>query len=77
MAQIHERYRSRGFDIFAFPCNQFKEQEPGSNAEIKAYAQKTYGAQWTMFAKTEVNGPNTCAPYAFLRRHSELYDPAK
>lgn len=41
----------------AFPCNQFGGQEPGSNADVKAFAQSK-GAEYPLFAKIDVNGPN-------------------
>jgi len=47
-------------------------QEPGSNAEIKAF-QESFGAKWQMFEKSDVNGENTHPVYKFLRVNSELY----
>eukprot|EP00793_Prasinoderma_coloniale_P006334 PRCOL_00001164-RA len=41
----------------AFPCNQFGGQEPGSNADVKAFAQSK-GAEYPLFAKIDVNGPD-------------------
>ena len=52
-------------------------QEPGSNAEIKKFAQELYGAEFPLFAKTDVNGENTCEAYKYLRNNSELYDSKK
>ena len=40
-----------------FPCNQFGGQEPGSNQQIKKFAEKKYGITFPLFAKTDVNGP--------------------
>ena len=75
MVNIHNKYNSKGFQIFAFPCNQFMSQEPGTNEEIKKFARDKYGAQFPLFAKIDVNGDNTHEVYRFLRRHSPLYDP--
>ncbi len=77
MVRLHKEYRDQGFEILAFPCNQFRGQEPGSNAEIKAFAKELYGAEFPLFAKTEVNGANTCDAYKYLRMNSELYDTQK
>jgi len=44
---------------------------------VKAFAKELYGAEFPLFAKTEVNGPNASAVYQYLRRNSPLYDPAK
>ena len=52
-------------------------QEPGSNAEIKAFAKELYGAEFPLFAKIDVNGKDSCEVYKYLRQNSELYDSAK
>ena len=74
---MHRKYRDQGFEILAFPCNQFMKQEPGSNAEIKAFARELYGAEFMMFEKTNVNGAQCCEVYKYLRRNSELFDAKK
>jgi len=66
MAQLYERYQPRGFEILAFPCNQFGGQEPGSSAEIKAKALRL-GARYKLFSKIEVNGPGENELYTFLK----------
>jgi glutathione peroxidase len=50
-----------------FPCNQFGKQEPGTDAEILAFATSRYGVTFPMFAKIEVNGPSAAPLYACLR----------
>jgi len=59
---LHER----GFEILAFPCNQFGRQEPKSNMEIKQFAQNK-GATFKLFEKTHVNGKKTHPLWVFLR----------
>ena len=71
---MHEQYREQGFEILAFPCNQFKDQEPGDDASIKQWATSTYNVQFPMFSKIEVNGQNTHPVYQYLRNNSSLYD---
>ena len=57
----------------AFPCNQFGKQEPGTDAEILAFARShgfpdpTHTAGFRMFAKTHVNGPETVPVWSFLK----------
>lgn len=46
---------AQGLDILAFPCDQFKHQEPGTDEEIANFA-KGFGANFTVFSKTIVNG---------------------
>lgn len=61
--------------MLAFPCNQFHNQESGTEAEIKNYVKVNYGVTFPMFEKIEVNGPNSHPVYAYLRTHcKELYD---
>ncbi|CAM9180352.1 unnamed protein product [Lampetra planeri] len=45
-----------GLRILAFPCNQFGGQEPGTDAEIKAFAEDTYSVKFDLYSKVEVNG---------------------
>jgi glutathione peroxidase-family protein len=47
---------------------QFLWQEPGTDAEIKAHVQSTYGVKFPLFAKSDVNGDNTNAAYVFLKQ---------
>lgn len=52
---MYRRYAERGLRILAFPCNQFGKQEPGTDAEIKEFAEG-FGVKFDMFSKIEVNG---------------------
>jgi len=63
---VYNKYRSKGFEVLAFPCNQFGGQEPGSNSEVKAFASK-YGAKFPLFAKIDVNGGGTHPFYKYLK----------
>lgn len=74
--QLHQRYRSQGFEILAFPTNQFMNHEPGTNEQIKKFAREKAGAEFPLFAKGDVNGPLTMEVYRYLRQNSELYDRA-
>jgi glutathione peroxidase len=53
--------------VLAFPCNQFGGQEPGSDAEILAFATSTYGVTFPMFSKIDVNGDGAAPLYRWLR----------
>jgi glutathione peroxidase len=52
-----EKYQARGLTVLGFPCNQFGEQEPGTNAEIKKFCTTTFHVTFPLFDKIEVNGP--------------------
>ena len=68
LEQLYERYRSRGFAVLGFPCNQFRGQEPGTAQEIAAFCASTYGVTFPMFAKVEVNGPGRHPLFGELTR---------
>ncbi len=53
--------------MLGFPCDQFGHQEPGDEQAIKAFCSLTYDVTFPMFAKLEVNGPNTHPLYAHLK----------
>jgi len=63
---LYDKYRERGLRILGFPANNFKAQEPGSNAEIKEFCQKNFGVTFDMFAKVSVKGDDICPLYKFL-----------
>ena len=53
---LHRRFADRGFEVLAFPCNQFGAQEPGDAAEIANFCSLTYDVTFPVFAKIDVNG---------------------
>ena len=61
------RYFEKGLRILAFPSNQFGNQEPGTNAEIKEFA-LARGAKYDLFSKIDVNGNNAHPLYKFLKK---------
>ncbi len=65
---LHERFRSRGFAVLGFPCDQFGHQEPGDEADIANFCKLTYDVSFPMFAKTEVNGANAHPLYKALKK---------
>lgn len=67
LQQLHHDYRERGFQVLGFPCNQFREQEPGSAAEISQFCEINYGVTFPMFAKIDVNGPGAHPLFRWLK----------
>lgn len=63
---LHERYAERGLRVLAFPANNFREQEPGSNAEIKSFCRDNYAVTFDLFGKVSVKGDDACELYKFL-----------
>ncbi|KAJ3695434.1 hypothetical protein LUZ60_000811 [Juncus effusus] len=70
LSHIYEKYKPQGFEILAFPCNQFGGQEPGSNSDIKQFACTRFKAEFPIFDKVDVNGPNTAPVYQFLKSNA-------
>lgn len=56
LEKLHESYAKRGLVVLGFPCNQFGEQDSGSNDEIASFCQMNYGVTFPMMAKIDVNG---------------------
>ncbi|CAM6097417.1 unnamed protein product [Calypogeia fissa] len=68
LTEIYSELKEAGLEILAFPCNQFGGQEPGSNEQIKEFACTRYKAEFPIFNKVDVNGPNTAPLYQFLKK---------
>ncbi|KAK2835750.1 hypothetical protein Q5P01_016234 [Channa striata] len=65
-AEMHAKYAERGLRILAFPSNQFGNQEPGTESQIKQFAQ-SYDAKFDMFSKIDVNGDNAHPLWKWLK----------
>ena len=71
LEQMYKDYKDKGFEIIGFPCNQFANQDPGSNKEISDFCLINYGVTFTMFEKIDVNGENTHPLYKFLKNEKK------
>ncbi|XP_022928872.1 probable phospholipid hydroperoxide glutathione peroxidase [Cucurbita moschata] len=67
LAQLYAKYKDQGFEILAFPCNQFGSQEPGTNEEIVQFACTRFKAEYPIFNKVDVNGKNATPLYKYLK----------
>jgi len=67
LEQLYRDYRERGLEVLGFPCNQFRQQEPGSEAEIGAFCEKNFGVSFPLFAKIDVNGDGAHPLYRHLK----------
>lgn len=63
---LYQRYRTQGFTVLGFPCNQFGQQEPGGADEIGQFCQVNYGVSFPMFGKIDVNGAQAHPLYKYL-----------
>ncbi|KAI3383855.1 hypothetical protein SNEBB_009111 [Seison nebaliae] len=66
VTMLDVKYRERGLQILAFPCNQFGGQEPGDAETIKNFIKK-YNVEFDMFHKIDVNGKNAHPLFSFLK----------
>ncbi len=67
LQELYAKYHDRGFEVLAFPCNQFGHQEPGSDEDIRDFCETRYGVEFPLFSKIEVNGDNAHPLYKFLK----------
>jgi glutathione peroxidase len=64
---LWQQYRERGFEVVAFPCNQFGGQEPGSADEIDSFCKLNFGVSFPLMAKVDVNGPDETPLYHWMK----------
>lgn len=63
---LYQKYKDQGFRVLAFPANNFGSQEPGTNAEIKAFCTDKYNVTFDLFSKVSVKGDDICELYKYL-----------
>jgi len=66
LQRLYDRYSDQGLEILAFPCNQFGEQEPGSDDSIREFCTTQYATAFPLFSKLEVNGEGRHPLFAWL-----------
>jgi glutathione peroxidase len=64
---LYSKFKRRGFEVLAFPCDQFGHQEPGSDGEILSFCETNFGIEFPLFAKVEVNGDNAHPLFKYLK----------
>ena len=67
---LYQKYKDQGLEILAFPCNQFLEQEPGTNEEIQSFCSLNYKVTFPLFDKIDVNGEAESPLYAYLKKEA-------
>ena len=68
LQELYSKFHDRGFEILGFPCNQFGQQEPGTNTEIKDFCSKEFSVTFPLFDKIDVNGDNAHPLYKYLTK---------
>lgn len=72
LEKLYQDYRARGFVILGFPSNQFRGQEPGTDAEIQQFCKLTYGVNFPVLAKIDVKGENANPLYRWLTSREQF-----
>jgi len=67
LQELYQNHQAQGFEVLAFPCNQFKQQEKGSDEEIKQFCDLRFNIKFPLFSKIDVNGDNTHPLFNFLK----------
>lgn len=75
---LNKKYQEQGLVIVGFPCNQFAEQDPGSDSEIEGFCQLNYGVTFQIMKKSDVNGPEANPIFTYLKSQKGFggFDPA-
>lgn len=68
LQKLYDKYKGRGFVVIGFPANNFKDQEPGTNEEIKKFCELKYGVTFPMMSKISVKGDDTAEIYEWLTK---------
>ena len=66
--QLYRNLHARGLEILGFPCNQFGNQEPGSEKDIESFCDVNFGVTFPLFAKIDVNGQRAAPLYQYLKK---------
>ncbi|MGM0835030.1 MAG: glutathione peroxidase [Bacillota bacterium] len=71
LEQLYQEYQDQKFVILGFPCNQFGNQEPGTEEDINEFCQVNYGVTFPMFAKVDVNGDDAHPLFDYLKENAK------
>mgnify|MGYP003418687360 FL=1 len=68
---LYQEFRDEGLVVLGFPCNQFGNQESGTEEEISEFCQVNYGVSFPMFAKIDVNGKDAHPLFEWLKSETQ------
>jgi len=66
LQELYEQYKEKGFTVLGFPCNQFMNQEPGTESDIQSFCEMNFGVTFPLFSKVDVNGKNAHPLFQYL-----------
>ena len=64
---LHQKFGDQGFEVLAFPCNQFGGQEPGNAEEIEQFCKLNFGLTFPLMQKVDVNGDNASPLFDWMK----------
>lgn len=67
LEELYAKFKDKGLEILAFPCNQFGSQEPGVEVEIEKFCRTNYGVSFSLYSKVDVNGATAAPLFKFLK----------
>ena len=67
LQELYETYHDRGFHVLGFPANNFGQQEPGSDEEIKEFCTSIFDVTFPLFSKISVKGKDKHPLYVYLK----------
>lgn len=68
LEELYQAHKDEGFEVLAFPCNQFGDQEPGDAAEIANFCKLSYDVSFPVLGKVDVNGKSEDPIWAYLKK---------
>ena len=71
LEELQEKYGEQGFEVIAFPCNQFGAQEPGDAEEIANFCKLNYDTSFPLMAKVDVNGPDASPLFDWMKSEAK------
>ena len=69
MQKVWEKYQSKGVVMLGIPSNDFGQQEPGPNKEIKNFCESKFGITFPMTEKVSVKGTNAHPFYKWAKEN--------
>ena len=70
LEKLFQDYREQGFEVLAFPCNQFGAQEPGDAEEIEQFCKVNFGLTFPLMQKVDVNGDNASPLFDWMKKEA-------
>ena len=70
LEELNEKYADRGLVMLGFPCNQFANQDPGTDSEITEFCRVNYGVTFQIMKKIDVNGKDEHPLFTFLKEQA-------